>query len=108
MCGNRRLVKDFFQWLSKWKEVNLKSPDSHERGVKQQQQEEEEEEYYGKDVMKVFSDDSEGEEESRRFPNTFLLEGPVGTGKSALVYACAEELGFDVIEVNASQVGGWK
>jgi hypothetical protein len=31
--------------------------------------------------------------------NTILLSGPHGTGKTASVYACAEELGWDVFEV---------
>ncbi|EDR12860.1 uncharacterized protein LACBIDRAFT_311795 [Laccaria bicolor S238N-H82] len=31
--------------------------------------------------------------------NTILLSGPYGTGKTACVYACAEELGWEVFEV---------
>ncbi|KAF9485350.1 hypothetical protein BDN70DRAFT_871383 [Pholiota conissans] len=31
--------------------------------------------------------------------NTILLSGPFGSGKTASVYACAEELGWDVFEV---------
>ncbi|KAG6900964.1 hypothetical protein C0993_004401 [Termitomyces sp. T159_Od127] len=31
--------------------------------------------------------------------NTILLTGPTGSGKTAAVYACAEELGWDVLEV---------
>ncbi|PCH41200.1 hypothetical protein WOLCODRAFT_16953 [Wolfiporia cocos MD-104 SS10] len=31
--------------------------------------------------------------------NTILLHGPPGSGKTAAVYACAEELGWDVLEV---------
>ncbi|KIY49206.1 hypothetical protein FISHEDRAFT_25929, partial [Fistulina hepatica ATCC 64428] len=31
--------------------------------------------------------------------NTMLLVGPFGSGKTAAVYACAEELGWDVFEV---------
>ncbi|KAG6814183.1 hypothetical protein H0H92_000860 [Tricholoma furcatifolium] len=31
--------------------------------------------------------------------NTILLTGPPGSGKTAAVYACAEELGWDVFEV---------
>lgn len=32
--------------------------------------------------------------------NTILLAGPVGSGKTAAVYACANELGWDVFEVH--------
>jgi hypothetical protein len=31
--------------------------------------------------------------------NTILLEGPPGSGKTSTIYACAEELGWDVFEV---------
>ncbi|KAG6897447.1 hypothetical protein C0992_001447 [Termitomyces sp. T32_za158] len=31
--------------------------------------------------------------------NTIILTGPIGTGKTAAVYACAEELGWYVLEV---------
>lgn len=34
--------------------------------------------------------------------NTMLITGPPGVGKTAAVYACAQELGFKVFEVNAS------
>jgi hypothetical protein len=60
----------------------------------------------------VHSDDSiefQSDDESiapthslRRFhplTNTILLHGPNGSGKTAAVYACAEELGWDVFEV---------
>ena len=36
---------------------------------------------------------------SDRLTNTILLSGPSGSGKSAAVYACAEELGWEVFEV---------
>ncbi|KAI0081801.1 hypothetical protein K474DRAFT_1703650 [Panus rudis PR-1116 ss-1] len=32
--------------------------------------------------------------------NTILLHGPTGSGKTAAVYACAQELGWEVFEVN--------
>jgi hypothetical protein len=35
-----------------------------------------------------------------RFTNAILLTGPCGCGKTAAVYACANELGWEVFEVN--------
>lgn len=35
----------------------------------------------------------------RQISNTILLAGPPGSGKTAAVYACAEELGWEVFEV---------
>ena len=34
--------------------------------------------------------------------NTALIEGPPGSGKTAAVFALAAEMGFNVLEVNAS------
>jgi DNA polymerase III delta prime subunit len=38
---------------------------------------------------------------SRRLANAVLLSGPHGCGKTATVYAVAQELGFEVFEINA-------
>lgn len=37
-----------------------------------------------------------------------VLQGPCGSGKTAAVYACAAELGYKVIEVNASMLRSGK
>lgn len=37
---------------------------------------------------------------SNRLTNALLIAGPTGCGKTAAVYACAEELGWSVFEVN--------
>jgi DNA polymerase III delta prime subunit len=42
-----------------------------------------------------FQGNSDDEEESR-LCNTVLITGPTGVGKTAAVYACAQELGFKV------------
>ena len=39
-------------------------------------------------------------------PNTALLTGPTGVGKTATVHALARQLGFKVLEVNASSLRG--
>ena len=35
--------------------------------------------------------------------NVMVIEGPCGSGKSSYVYECAAQLGYRVIEVNASE-----
>lgn len=43
-----------------------------------------------------FKDDKSDSEEENILCNTMLLIGPPGIGKTAAVYACAQELGFKV------------
>jgi sorting nexin-8 len=45
-------------------------------------------------------DDSDDEDDGPC--KAMLISGPTGCGKTAAVYACAKELSFDVIEMNAS------
>ncbi|EQB78360.1 hypothetical protein CB1_000765051 [Camelus ferus] len=45
---------------------------------------------------------SSDDEEENCLCNTVLITGPTGVGKTAAVYACAQELGFKIFEVNAS------
>lgn len=54
-------------------------------------------------VFECFSDLSDGtdfkgssDDEEYRLCNTVLITGPTGVGKTAAVYACAQELGFKV------------
>jgi hypothetical protein len=47
--------------------------------------------------------DSDSEDEVGDLCRLFILEGESGSGKSAAVYACAEELGYEIIEINAAQ-----
>ncbi|KAG7268193.1 hypothetical protein CRUP_029808, partial [Coryphaenoides rupestris] len=55
---------------------------------------------------KCHSDWDGGEDSSQDLEdmlcNTLLITGPTGVGKTAAVYACAQELGFKVFEVNSS------
>ena len=53
-----------------------------------------------------YSDGSLDGEEGELPPNTALLSGPTGVGKTATVHALARQLGFKVLEVNASSLRG--
>jgi len=54
-----------------------------------------------KDTSSRFDDSSD--EEGNGFCSTFVITGPIGAGKSSLVHACAQDQGYNVLEVNASQ-----
>jgi DNA polymerase III delta prime subunit len=49
------------------------------------------------------ADDNDGDDFP---PTTALLRGPTGVGKTSTVYALARQLGFKVLEVNASSLRG--
>ncbi|KAG5601260.1 hypothetical protein H5410_032630 [Solanum commersonii] len=92
VCGNSKPVKLLSDWLHLWHEkVSRTSKSSIQSDC---------------DTLQDFSDslyeseaDSSNEEQLK---NVLLVSGPVGSGKSAAIYACAKEQRFQVIEVNAS------
>ncbi|CAO2834492.1 unnamed protein product [Amaranthus hypochondriacus] len=94
VCGNMESVKFIKDWLQLWHSMDFRSRKSSysvdKHLIKNQE--------YG-------SCDGDSDAESEEVPglkNVLLVTGPVGSGKSAAIYACAEEQGFQVIEVNAS------
>ncbi|XP_074263579.1 uncharacterized protein LOC141586296 isoform X2 [Silene latifolia] len=94
VCGNGEAVKFINDWLRLWHaedfKVRKKSCNSDSFVV--------DDEYDSDDSA---SDPENGDEQSS-LKNVLLVSGPVGSGKSAAIYACAKEQGFEVIEVNAS------
>ncbi|XP_062307657.1 ATPase family AAA domain-containing protein 5 [Osmerus eperlanus] len=91
VIGNTGSVRRLHSWLKEWK---LRT-DREERKERKKQKE-----GNSNDSWDCGEDDSqEGEELTC---NTLLISGPTGVGKTAAVYACAQELGFKVFEVNAS------
>ncbi|XP_064482111.1 uncharacterized protein LOC135394946 [Ornithodoros turicata] len=75
--GNEALIQELRDWLTEWKTNPVNRP-----GVSQ-------------------SSDSEASVEGA-VSNCMLLHGPPGSGKTSAVYYMAQELGYKVIEVNAS------
>ncbi|XP_076882550.1 uncharacterized protein LOC143531045 [Bidens hawaiensis] len=94
ICGNAESVKFLNEWLQLW----------HGKGSRNKCSTDD-----NNCIMQDFdlnycpSDcDSEYCNEDNSLKNVLLVTGPVGSGKSAAIYACAKEQGFQVIEVNTS------
>ncbi|KAM6965903.1 ATPase family AAA domain-containing protein 5 [Tautogolabrus adspersus] len=91
IIGNPASVRRLHSWLKEWK---LRADREERKKQKEKKQEESSNDWdCGED------DSQEGED---MLCNTMLITGPTGVGKTAAVYACAQELGFKVFEVNAS------
>jgi hypothetical protein len=87
MIGNNVPLKRLMGWLSAWKNGGANNDRS-----------------YDDSLFAFEGDDSEEDEDGTQLYRLFILEGDVGAGKSAAVYACAEELGYEIIEINAGQL----
>ncbi|XP_055982488.1 ATPase family AAA domain-containing protein 5 [Sorex fumeus] len=92
LIGNELAIKKLHSWLKDWK----RRAELEERQNLKGRREEKQEDLSDAD-FKGSSDD-----EDTRLCNTMLITGPTGVGKTAAVYACAQELGFKIFEVNAS------
>ncbi|KFO25599.1 ATPase family AAA domain-containing protein 5 [Fukomys damarensis] len=92
LIGNELAIKKLHSWLKDWKRRAELEERQNLKGKRDEKQED-------------FSDriDFQGSsDEESRLCNTVLITGPTGVGKTATVYACAQELGFKIFEVNAS------
>ncbi|XP_065881912.1 uncharacterized protein [Euphorbia lathyris] len=93
ICGNDDSVKFLSEWLQTWSKKGQKAnKDSSECN--------------GQDPDYdnfQWDSDSENISEDTNVKNVLLITGPVGSGKSAAIYACAKEQGFRVLEASASE-----
>uniref|UniRef100_A0A667HUJ9 ATPase family AAA domain containing 5 n=1 Tax=Lynx canadensis TaxID=61383 RepID=A0A667HUJ9_LYNCA len=94
LIGNELAIKKLHSWLKDWK----RRAELEERQNLKGKKDEKQEDLLDSIDFKGSSDD----EEENRLCNTVLITGPTGVGKTAAVYACAQELGFKIFEVNAS------
>ncbi|NWI82043.1 ATAD5 protein, partial [Dryoscopus gambensis] len=96
LVGNKKEIERLHSWLKEWK----KRADLEEKRNQRREKEDKEQE----DSLSSldFKDSKSDTEEEITLCNTVLITGPPGVGKTAAVYACAQELGFKIFEVNAS------
>ncbi|NXI28519.1 ATAD5 protein, partial [Sterrhoptilus dennistouni] len=96
LVGNKKGIERLHSWLKEWK----KRADLEEKRNQKREKEDQEQE----DSLSSldFKDSKSDTEEETTLCNTVLITGPPGVGKTAAVYACAQELGFKIFEVNAS------
>ncbi|KAL8159334.1 hypothetical protein V2J09_000871 [Rumex salicifolius] len=93
VCGNAESVKLINDWLCLWRERDLQKC---KKSIKLEKFSLEE------DCSDDTYCDLQSMDEEAGLKNVLLVMGPVGCGKSAAIYACAKEQGFEVIEVNSS------
>ncbi|NWH79391.1 ATAD5 protein, partial [Piaya cayana] len=96
LVGNKKEIEKLHSWLKEWK----KRADWEEK--RNQKGEKEDKEHQDSLDSLDFKDNKSDIEEETTLCNTVLITGPPGVGKTAAVYACAQELGFKIFEVNAS------
>ncbi|XP_039199544.1 ATPase family AAA domain-containing protein 5 isoform X2 [Crotalus tigris] len=95
LIGNTEAIKKLQRWLCEWKR---KADWEEKRTQKEKKNGSRDDSSEHLD----FIDDTSLSDEENVLCNTMLLIGPSGVGKTAAVYACAQELGFKIFEVNAS------
>lgn len=103
VAGNTESVRKLRDWLDGWKQRRGNSEDQMECDY------DESSDYSSSDDFICYSDEEsddgkavKSKKKRKKHCNTALLVGPCGSGKTAAVYAAAEELGFKVLEMNAS------
>ncbi|KAF7659960.1 hypothetical protein LDENG_00290480, partial [Lucifuga dentata] len=97
VIGNSASVNKLHSWLKKWK---LRADCDEKRKEEERKHEEKSNDSWD---CGDFQGEAGSEEDSEApLCNAMLIMGPPGVGKTASVYACAQELGFKVFEVNCS------
>ncbi|XP_077474872.1 ATPase family AAA domain-containing protein 5 [Stigmatopora argus] len=93
IIGNTASVRRLHSWLKEWK-LRADREERSKQSVKKQESGGNDSDWDSKDEESLPPEDF--------LCNTVLITGPTGIGKTSTVYACAQELGFKVFEVNAS------
>ncbi|CAH1793678.1 unnamed protein product [Owenia fusiformis] len=116
IIGQQHNVKKLSRWLQEWKERTNKEAkklkiqllkEAKKAGKNKEQIKAEAGDAWDDDsdfdIDASYSEGSDGEEEEDDgLCNTTVICGPHGIGKTSVVYALAQDLGYKVFEVNAS------
>ncbi|KAH0989402.1 hypothetical protein GBA52_000885 [Prunus armeniaca] len=98
VCGNDESVNFLSEWLRLWYKRDFRASEDPTGSGNCDRQ------YNDYRCSQSDSDlESENEEASMKKNNVLLVTGPIGSGKSAAIYACAQEQGFKVLELSASE-----
>ncbi|KAM4584652.1 ATPase family AAA domain-containing protein 5b isoform 2-T2 [Odontesthes bonariensis] len=97
VIGNAASVTKLLSWLKKWK---LRADSDERRKMEEMKREGGGDDSW--DCGDFQGEAGSGNGGQEPLCNTVLITGPSGVGKTATVYACAQELGFKVFEVNSS------
>ncbi|XP_054615183.1 ATPase family AAA domain-containing protein 5 [Dunckerocampus dactyliophorus] len=93
IIGNTSSVRRLHSWLKEWK-LHADREERNKQKEKKQEEGSNDSDWDCGEDSPLLAEDT--------LCNTVLITGPTGIGKTATVYACAQELGFKVFEVNAS------
>ncbi|NXG17871.1 ATAD5 protein, partial [Grallaria varia] len=96
LVGNKKEIERLHSWLKEWKKRADLEEKRNQKGEKVDTEPED------SSSSLDFQDSKSDLKEEISLCNTVLITGPPGVGKTAAVYACAQELGFKIFEVNAS------
>ncbi|KAK6171608.1 hypothetical protein SNE40_019759 [Patella caerulea] len=103
IIGNTGNITRLKTWLLEWKHKTHKDARKMKKLLTKQSKTSKtssQDDGWLKEDSDFYSDDSEDEEDT--LCNTMLITGAHGIGKTATVYALAQELGYKVFEVNTS------
>lgn len=96
VCGNAESVRSMNEWLRLWHEQGFRAMEDSSNGDKHNTGDSD----Y---IYNGYDSDSANVDEWDNLKNVLLVTGPVGSGKSAAIHACAREQGFRILESNASE-----
>ncbi|XP_077055089.1 LOW QUALITY PROTEIN: ATPase family AAA domain-containing protein 5b [Siphateles boraxobius] len=102
VIGNSASVRHLHSWLKEWK-IRADIEERRRRQEERRMKKENSNELWD---CGDFEGDAVSIDHEKELCNTVLMIGPSGVGKTAAVYACAQELGFkvSVFEVNSSDL----